>query len=136
MQDSVSFIEDPRSDQKASSVSFLEVYYAEDMSMLIADGLVGLAPLAPPDYTIKTLMSEWHDQGVIEDNVFSIYMAHNHESEESVIWFGGYDYNTIRQALLDSQNELGETADVVNTLSDEDLAKQIMWVDINNLFYW
>jgi hypothetical protein len=54
--DQFSFVPSPAPDQIATEVNFLMVYMAKDMTAILADGLLGLAPNAPPDFPTKTLL--------------------------------------------------------------------------------
>jgi len=45
------------------------------MKSLVADGLFGLAPKAPPSYPAKTFLEEMYDQKVINQRVFSMQLG-------------------------------------------------------------
>jgi hypothetical protein len=45
------------------------------MTSLVADGLFGLAPKAPPSYPAKTLLEEMYDQKAIKQRVFSMRLG-------------------------------------------------------------
>jgi hypothetical protein len=56
---------------------------------------------------------------VIGSNIFSLFLAHT--DQDSKIWFGGYDSETIRGMM---------------GLADFDLEESIQWVSINSSYYW
>ena len=105
-----------------NNVDFLLVHYAQDLESLQADGLLGLAPNAPPDHPYNTLVQDLYDNGVIDKNMFSLYLAYEHR--QSKIWFGGYSKKYLRQFVDDE------------SLTDDQLAEQIRWAPINTDYYW
>jgi len=54
-------VANPAKKQVARDVKFLVVFTAKNMTSLVADGLLGLAPKAPPSYPAKTLLEEMYD---------------------------------------------------------------------------
>jgi hypothetical protein len=99
----MSLLPNPSQNDILSQVSFLNVHRAFDLSALQTDGLLGLAPNAPPDHPYETLVYELYSQKLIERNMFSLYLAHT--GAQSKIWFGGFDPSYIRAALKASVAE-------------------------------
>jgi len=83
----------------AQKVYFLNVYRAQELSTLVADGLLGLGPGPPPDVpTYVTLVDAVHREGMIPKNMYSLYLTTT--DKDSKIWFGGYDHDFIRNNVL------------------------------------
>ena len=107
-------VKDPTQFDIIEDVEFLLVYMAEDLEALKADGLLGLAPNAPSDHPYDTLVTDMYNQGMIRDNVFSMYLAKT--DVQSKLWIGGFDANYVREALSAHHDEV-ELA----KLTDEEL---------------
>jgi hypothetical protein len=48
-EDQITYVSDPRDDQIAKKMHFLEVFRAQNLQGLVSDGLLGLAPKATVD---------------------------------------------------------------------------------------
>jgi hypothetical protein len=99
------------------------VYLAIDLDTIVADGLVGLAPNSPNDHPNPTLVTTLYNNGVIDRNMFSLYLAKT--DQDSKIWFGGFDPEYIRSAIDGGQ-----------LMTYEELESQIAWQPISSSFYW
>ena len=78
------------------------------------DGMLGLAPGSGSTFN-KGFIKELYNQQTIRKNMFSLYL-----SDQSYIWFGGYDYSFIR------------TLNGNNLLSDNQIENLIQWIDIDD----
>jgi len=81
----------------AQNVDFLNVYHAQDLKGLVADGLIGMAPRPPPGHPADIFVNELYTQGVISRNIFSMYLGDIYKGQESMAWFGGYDPSFVRK---------------------------------------
>ena len=77
----------------ASNVNFISVYYANQLSSLESDGLLGLSPkterASKSGEEIHILIDELKNDNIIERAMFAMYLRD--QSEQSKMHFGGYD---------------------------------------------
>jgi hypothetical protein len=114
--DQITLVEQPAFSDIANDVNFVLAYQQNNSEEFIGDGVMGLAPYDPAaDYNYKSFVSELTDQGIIEKNMFSLYLCK--DGLDSTAWFGGYDpvhleYNSV------------------NRNSD------VLWEQMNSISFW
>ena len=60
--DQVSLVAAPETErQVAGRIDFLNVYHASELHGLVSDGLIGMAPSAPPNHPADIFVKELHD---------------------------------------------------------------------------
>jgi hypothetical protein len=99
------------------------------MTSLVADGLFGLAPKAPPSYPAKTLLEEMYDQKAIKQRVFSMRLGF--QGQESRLWLGGFDHEQIRASINGFPYGLRS-----DDKTPDQLESHINWVQQSSEFYW
>jgi hypothetical protein len=102
--------------------AMLLVTEAKNLSALVTDGLLGLAPRMP--VTGKTtLVDELYRDGVIKLPMFSMQLEL--DSAQSSLWFGGFDYDVIRRKNPE-----------VEDWTNDQLYNLISWTSLNGDFFW
>ena len=80
-QDQVTLTESPPDESRIpKNVDFLSVYHAQNLSNIVSDGLVGLAPAVPPGAPAPDLfINELYNKASIGLNMFSMYLGDVHK---------------------------------------------------------
>ena len=73
-----------------------------------------------------------YEQGQLQNWMFSLYLGL--QDEESKIWLGGYDRNTVKKMLIRYQSESDESN--YEEMSSEELDEQIRWRPLVSKYYW
>ena len=73
---------------------FVEATSMNDLTESVADGMIGLSP---PGQNMKpdSFISELYSQGLIEANMFSLFMGSVYKNQSSALWLGGYDLSVL-----------------------------------------
>ena len=114
--DQMTLVEQPAFSDIANDVHFVLAYQQNNFEDFSGDGVMGLAPYdAAADYSYKSFVKELADQGIIEKNMFSLYLCK--AGLESTAWFGGYDPVHLEY------NSANRTPDV-------------QWEQMSSISYW
>jgi len=100
------------------------VYRAKQLTLLVSDGLLGLAPSSGSGQKNDVFVVELHKQGLISASVFSMYLGNILKRQPSKIWFGGYDGDFIR------------TLPGYVNMTDQQIDAYITYLPLSNANYW
>ena len=73
--DKVTFKKTPSQADVANKVGFVLIYSQHDLTLLLANGVLGLGPNKDPSYKYDTILKQFKAQSVIKDNTFALFLG-------------------------------------------------------------